>query len=32
MRFYNRESEIGILIENEQQAGNSATFTVLIGH
>jgi AAA+ ATPase superfamily predicted ATPase len=31
MRFYNRESEIDILRENEQQAENSATFTVLMG-
>ena len=31
MRFYNREMEIGILLENEQQAERSATFTVLMG-
>lgn len=31
MRFYDREMEIGILLENEQQAERSATFTVLMG-
>ena len=31
MRFYDRESEIGILLRNEQQAERSATFTVLMG-
>ena len=31
MKFYNRESEIGILLDNEQQAQRSATFTVLMG-
>ncbi len=31
MRFYDRESEIGILLNNEQQSEKSATFTVLMG-
>lgn len=31
MKFYNREEEIAILHENEHQAENSATFTVLMG-
>ena len=31
MKFYNRETEIGILLENELQAESSATFTVLMG-
>lgn len=31
MKFYNRELETGILLENEQQAERSATFTVLMG-
>lgn len=31
MRFYDRETEIAILQENEQQAKRSATFTVLMG-
>lgn len=31
MKFYDRESEIDILRENEQQAERSATFTVLMG-
>ncbi len=32
MKFYNRDTEIAILHENEQQAvRNSATFTVLMG-
>ena len=31
MRFYNRESEIEILRQNEQQAEQNAVFTVLMG-
>lgn len=31
MRFYNRESEISLLLDSEQQAERSATFTVLMG-
>ena len=31
MRFYNRESEIGVLLDSEQQAERNATFTVLMG-
>lgn len=31
MKFYNREAEIAILHENEQQAKRNATFTVLMG-
>lgn len=31
MKFYNRKSEIDILLRNEEQAENSATFTVLMG-
>ena len=31
MKFYNRESEIDILLENEHQAERSAMFTVLMG-
>lgn len=31
MKFYDRESEISILKENEQQARQSAVFTVLMG-
>lgn len=31
MRFYDRESEIGILKENELQSRRSAVFTVLMG-
>ena len=31
MKFYNRETEIDILRENEQQAVQSAVFTVLMG-
>jgi len=31
MKFYNRESEIGILLENEHLAEKSGMFTVLMG-
>ena len=31
MKFYDRKSEISILLENERQAERSATFTVLMG-
>ncbi len=31
MKFYNREEEISILLDNEQQAKRHATFTVLFG-
>ena len=31
MRFYNREMEIGILQQNEEQAKRNAVFTVLMG-
>lgn len=31
MKFYNRDKEIEILLENEKQAENSAVFTVLMG-
>ncbi len=31
MRFYNRDTEIAIMQENERQAERSATFTVLMG-
>ena len=31
MKFYDRESEISILLDNERQSENNATFTVLTG-
>lgn len=31
MKFYNRESEMGILLDNARQAERTATFTVLMG-